>query len=1394
MSAQGGGSSVAVGSIFQDRYEIIEKLSEGGFGTVYKAKQRATGQLVAIKVLRLLAGRGEPQTEKRIARFRREMQLSGRLSHPNVVRLIDTGETPDGVIYTVFEFVPGKNLADVIEEGPLGAGEARHFMLQILDALASAHRNGIVHRDLKPANIMIVPTGARRNAVVLDFGIAALAGGPEDVRLTGTAEALGTPGYSAPEQLKGMPTTPRSDLYAWGLVYLECLAGTPVFTGRSVAELIYQQVSPDPVPIPAALAGTPLGELLRTATQKNPEERAVSADALLGALQAMDLEGGMEQGQKGQPGRGTTAPGESGASAASPSKAASLASGGSVRPSLRADRDSRGVQPTVELKGAMHPAETQLVDGERRQITVLCCRIASSAGKISENHATGDHPDDERILAAQTICIDAGRRFGGYFAGALGDELLLYFGHPAAHEDDARRAAGTALAIAQALAADATLGELAWSLGLHTGFVVVRAGHDGSRGASIVGLAPRVAAQVARLGTPGSVTLTGDVRPLLRNHFVLVPRGVHSVDGADRPLPLFALTADRPGDVLQMGFVENETPLVGRREDLATLAQKWALARDGEGQCAYVSGEPGIGKSRLIQELERQLRDQPHRLLECRCAPDRKEAALSAVVDMLERLLEFGSEHTAAEKADRIEALLTAHDFDAAEVVPLFCPLLSVPLPDRFEPSQLSPQKKNEATLGALVSLLFEMAAEAPLLFVVEDLHWADSTTLKLLGLVVAEVSSGPICAILTGRPEFTPSWPGAKLLHIQLGRLLRHDIEAMVSQLAGGQALPAHVLDQVVSRTDGVPLFVEELTRMVVESAGSPGDGTAGAAGAFAKVAIPMTLRESLMARLDRLGRAKETAQIASALGREFGSDILAAISPRDPVALEEDIEQLVQAELLQRRRRARGAGCMFKHALVRDTAYESMAKSTRREVHARIATIVEKRFPELAEAQPERMKLQFASAALYPQAIGYALKAAQRASQSYADADAEQHLRDAKAWLEELPPSLEKKVLEVQVRAQLGAVLMVTRGFTSPDLDQLLQGAVPLVTELGDGPALFPIRYMRWTYLLTTARHHEAYTLGLENLEVATRGGVVTARISAHMGLGAGNHLMMGRSLDAIEHMEAALRLYQPSLAPELIVAYGNDQGVTAQAQLGLAFASVGRLDAARAAADEAVAMAERSRNVHARCTALAIRTQVMQCLGDREEVKRTFALLQPICAQYSVPFWEMFGQNIVHWADMQSDDEAVLRLEKSLQNYKMAGANIQFSYWYHLLADGCLMQGRLDEGLGYAREGLDFVARTGEGWFEAQLLRLRGELLWARGDQAGAEASLKAAVALAHDRGTRLFELRAALALAHLYQKQGHQEAARSALAPVVDSITEGAGVAHVKDARALLSQLG
>jgi class 3 adenylate cyclase len=679
-----------------------------------------------------------------------------------------------------------------------------------------------------------------------------------------------------------------------------------------------------------------------------------------------------------------------------------------LQPSSQADYPPQDTSPRITPR----PQEA-----ERRQLTVLFCDLADStrlAGQLD--------PEDLRevVLAYQGTCVEVLQRFDGHVAQYLGDGLLVYFGYPQAHEDDAQRAVRTGLGILDAMGAQNTRLEqpqgvrLAVRIGIHTGPVVVGTMGSGGRHEQLaLGETPNLAARLQSLAAPDTVAISATTHRLVQGYFRCDDLGSPSLKGVEAPMRVYRVVEESAAQSrLDVAGASGLTPLVGREHEVGLLRERWAQSRDGLGQVVLLSGEAGIGKSRLVRVLTERVADEGALWLTLRCSPYHTNSAFYPVIEHLQRLLQWHRNETPEARLATLEQALQTVGLPLAEVIPLLAALLSLPVPEHYLPLVLSPQRQKQKTLEALVAWLLAETARQPVLAVWEDLHWADPSTLELLELLLDHVPTARLLLVLTSRPEFRPSWaPRSYVTQLTLTRLSRHQSEEMVVRVTGGKPVPAEVLAQVVAKTDGIPLFVEELVKTILEAGLVQEDaGRYVLTGPLPPLAIPATLQDALMARLDRLAVVKEMAQLGAVLGREFAYELLQAVAPLDEATLQQALARLVEAELLYQRGLPPQATYVFKHALIQDAAYQSLLKSTRQQFHQRIAQVLAQRFPETVETQPELLAHHYTEAGLIAQALPYWQQAGQHALGRSAYVEALSHLHKGLEVLRVLPDTMER------------------------------------------------------------------------------------------------------------------------------------------------------------------------------------------------------------------------------------------------------------------------------------------------------------------------------------------------------------------------------------------------
>jgi class 3 adenylate cyclase len=699
-------------------------------------------------------------------------------------------------------------------------------------------------------------------------------------------------------------------------------------------------------------------------------------------------------------------------------------------------------------EGEARPPALSPPAAERRHLTVLCCDLVGSM-------ALAERPDPEEyrevLHAYHQTCAEVMQRFDGYVAQYLGNGVLVYFGYPVAHEDDAQRAIRAGLALLDAVATRPPLPALppgqalAVRLGVHTGLVVVGDVGVGPRHEPLaLGETPNLALRLPALAAPNTLVISAATQQLVAGYFRCKALGAHRLGDLAPPLEVYhVLGASGVQSRLAVAALHGLTPLVGRAQEVALLTARWTHVTEGMGQVVLLTGEAGIGKSRLAQGLIEQVADAGHVWLEGQGSPYYQHTALYPLIELLERaVLRFDREESPLQKLHKLEGCVRQYNLPLAEVVPLFAALLSLPLSAAYAPVTMSPEQQKQHTLHALLRLLLCMAAPQPLLLVLEDLHWVDPSTLEWLSLLVDQGPTAAMLTLCTCRPDFSPPWTGrAHLTQVTLARLPQAQTTVLTQQVAHGKALPPAVVAQIVAKTDGVPLFVEEVTKVVLESGLlQEQDDHYRLTGPLPPLAIPVTLHDSLLARLDRLGAAKGLAQLGATVGREFAYGMLQAVAPWEEETLQRALHQLVEAELLYQRGLPPQATYIFKHALIQDAAYQSLLKRTRQQYHQRIAQVLVAQFPDTAETQPELVAQHYTEAGLTEQATGYWQRASQRALARSAYAEAIHHMTTGIALLTTLPETPERLQQELDLQIALGTAFMVTIGLGAPEAKHAL------------------------------------------------------------------------------------------------------------------------------------------------------------------------------------------------------------------------------------------------------------------------------------------------------------------------------------------------------------------
>jgi class 3 adenylate cyclase/predicted ATPase len=1056
------------------------------------------------------------------------------------------------------------------------------------------------------------------------------------------------------------------------------------------------------------------------------------------------------------------------------------------------------------------------MEGERRQLTVMFCDLVGST-ELSERL----DPEELSVVirAYREVCAEVVAHFDQEIARYLGDGFLVYFGYPSAHEDDPVRGVSAALEILAGLPRlNAEVQEqipalrdhaLEVRIGIHTGLVVAGELSSGrAREAdAIVGQTPNLAARLQALAQPNTVVISDATRRLVRGVFVLEDRGPQDLKGIADPVPVYrVLQESGVQSRLELAAAAELIPFVGRKQETALLLDRWEQTQDGIGQVVLLSGEAGMGKSRLVQELRKELGDDPHTWLECQGSSHCESSALHPVIALLEQALHYRREDSPEEKIAKLERELSSMGFELSEAVPLFATLLSISPPERYSPSPLSPEAQRRRTLESLVRWLFVLTQSQPLILAVEDLQWMDPSTLQLVGMILEQAPTVPILVVLTYRTGFEPPWPARSYLaHLSLHPLTRRQTKSMVEGITRGKTLPEEVLAQILVKTDGVPLFVEELTKNILESGLllERDRHYELLTGPLLEVAIPSTLRDSLMARLDRLGLGKEIAQLASVLGREFSGELLQAVSPLASDALKEAVARLVEVELLYRRGQGSDATYVFRHALVQETAYESLLLSRRREHHRRVAEALAKHFPEVVGAEPEQLARHYTEAGLTEPAIGYWQQAGQQAVGRSANVEAIHHLNRALELLATLPEAPENHERELGIQTLLGVGLIETKGYAAEEVERAFARAQQLCAELGDAPQQFPILVGLFLFRMVRAEREATRELVQPLLAFAERSQDSGFLVEAHAAAGI-VAFYERRHAGAEKHWEETFALYDPDQHGGHAFVYGQDPAALAYAYSGVNLWLLGHPDQALERSVRGIALAEKINHPFSLAGAVSQAGDLRLYRGEIAEGYELHDRCVSISAEQSFPLWLGVGTCGRGWALVRRGqmEEGIAQIQEGLAIFRATGAVVDVASNLSRLADAlpglpdeCAVAGRAEEGLAAVNEALSLTGKSLDRYFEPELRRLRGELLLIlpTPDPVGAESCFQRAVEQSREQAARSLELRAATSLARLWQQQGRKEEAHALLAPVYDWFTEGFDTRDLKDAKVLLDEL-
>ena len=1066
---------------------------------------------------------------------------------------------------------------------------------------------------------------------------------------------------------------------------------------------------------------------------------------------------------------------------------------------------------TLEPKGPPPLAPEPSNDAERRPLTVMFCDLADST-----ELSTKLDPEDlqDVIRAYQETCTKLIQEYEGFVARYMGDGILVYFGYPKSLERNAERAVRSALSIVEAMIElNQTMKrdhdiEVAVRIGIATGMVMVGEviGEGLAQERTVVGEAPNIAARLQSLAGRNGIVIGSLTKELTGDGFIYEDQGSKELKGIEGLVQTWGVAGLRDDAALEQDLDENgggaaPTVLVGRDEEAGLLNRAWQSVKDEErGQVVSISGEAGIGKSVLVDGLRASVRAEGLSNVALRSSPYHTNSALYPVIEHLKRFAGWQSEDNAEMRLGKLEAALEIYDQPNEESVPLLAALMSLSLPeDRFPPLTMTSQQLKAQTQDAIIALMLEAAERQPLLQLWEDLHWADPSTLELIGLLIDQAPTASLLMVMTVRPEFIPPWPArSHTTPITLNRLERPHAEALVTQLADMKPLPDEVVEHIVSKADGVPLYVEELTRTILSSdilhdTGKRFELT----GPISSLSIPDTLQESLMARLDRLPQVRELAQLGSVLGREFAYEMISGLSTTEDTLLQEGLGQLVDAELLYQRGRPPRARYIFKHALIQDAAYGSLLRRTRQKHHLQVAQLLESKFSDMVETNPELVAHHYSEAGESKLAVDYFEKSGKQSLRSSANQEAIAHLSKGLEVVTTIPDTNERAQRELNLLTTMGPALIALKGYASPDVEQVYRRALALCQGIGDAPKHFSALHGLW-FVNSMKPDLDAAKSAAEQL-------VEMASGLHDSGLDLASKRALGYTLNYLGELQKSR-----SVLEQIIASYdpidhsvytfhhgGADLGVGSFGQIAWTIFALGYPDQAVEKCEQSLALSRQLAHPFSETWANVSAAIVYHFRGEEKKSGEHAEAALKIANEEGFVFWMSWASILRSWSVFQQGggSETIVEMRSFIDAAQATGAGLLLPFWLSLLAKAYGQNDQADKGVAAVTEALEIVVRTNERFYEADLYRIKGQLLLQSdvGNESEAEASFHKAIEVAQFKEAKSWELRAATNLAILWRDNGKPKDAENLLKPIYEWFTEGFEIADLVKAKALLEEL-
>jgi len=1068
--------------------------------------------------------------------------------------------------------------------------------------------------------------------------------------------------------------------------------------------------------------------------------------------------------------------------------------------------DRRKLLRAIKVLEQSKAAQPSIVGGsaERRQLTVMFCDLVGSTSLSAQLD-----PEDLReiIGAYHRCCATVVERHGGFVAKYMGDGVLIYFGYPQAHEHDAERAVQTGLALAKAVPKlAAPVGSpLQVRVGIAVGLVVVGdlLGSGEAQERSVVGETPNLAARLQSIARPGMVVIAEGMRRLVGDLFELQDLGQQELKGIPGPVRAWAAVrasaVEGRFDALRAA---GAVALVGREKELNLLVERWNHAKRGTGQIVLLSGEAGIGKSRITSALLEGVAGEPHARLRHFCSPQHIDSAFYPFIGQLERAAALSREDTPSERLDKLDAFLTSYG-SSAEDAALLAEMLFLPNDGRYPELTLTASQRRRKTLESVITCIVALAHRTPVLMIFEDAHWSDPSSLDVLTLAIERLASHPVLLIVTFRSEFAPPWTGPHVTTLTLSRLPADEAVAMIDRVAGTERLPDDVRREIVARCDGIPLFVEEMTKAVLEAKAEDHSWRSTAASPSPGPSVPASLHASLMARLDRLGPAKDVAQIAAAIGREFSHKLLEAVVSKPAGDLAIALDRLLSAGLLFRQGLPPQATYLFNHALVQDAAYGTLLRDARRALHARIAEALERQFADIAERQPELVAHHLTEARLVEEAAVLWAKAGRRTLARSALREAAEQLARAQSLLASLPGTAERRRERIRLQIELSNALIHTRGHAAPETKASFENARLLLDDaerrgevLDDPLLLYSVLYGFWVANRMAFRGDIACELAEQFLDLARDQGDTTPLMIGHMMMGI-SLVLVGAIAKGRTHLDHAIALYDPDRHRALATRFGHDVRVTAFCWRALASWLAGFPDTALIEMESGLNDAREVDHAATSMFALCHVSLAHTFRGDHAAAEALAERAVALGNEKGSLYWMSYGVMLKGWLLAQTDkaSDAISVATGAVAAIRSTGATAYAPWYMTYLAKAHAKLGQFDDARRCIAEAIDTAESTGEKWFEAEIYRTAAEieLLAPDPDHARIDVWHDRALSVAREQGAASLELRATTSIARRWHRQGKRAQAINLLAPALKQFAEGFDTPDVVESKSLLDSL-